>query len=107
MIEKTTAFKSGDDLYETLEGAQAHFIGSIILQRIKAELERQSDEKPLSAPELAAVVADELITNKDRVVDVLTTSANSKPKARKINGGTKRRSRSAVPTTVTVGTLPP
>lgn len=36
-------------------------------------------------------VARFIIENADKIIDILTTTATSKPKARKINGGTKVR----------------
>jgi hypothetical protein len=79
MIEKTNAFKVGDQSFLTLEQAQKHEIRNLL------ELDPQIvtlDRKE---------IADWVVQYKDVIVDILTTSASSKPKARKINGGTKRR----------------
>lgn len=44
-------------------------------------------------------IAEQIIENRDEIVDVLTTTINSKPSARKINGGTKKRKPKAAATT--------
>ncbi len=36
-------------------------------------------------------IAEQIIEKREEIMDVLTTTINSKPSARKINGGTKKR----------------
>lgn len=47
-------------------------------------------ENPFDSNDISTI-ADYLILNKDILIDVLTTNTTSKPKARAINGGTKKR----------------
>lgn len=77
MIERTNAFKVGDKGFLTLADAQKYEL---------VELARQVDG--IVQPE---TVADWLLAHKDKVLDILTTTSTSKPKARRINGGTKMR----------------
>lgn len=77
MIERTNAFKVGDKSFLTLADAQKYEL---------VELAKQNDG--IVQPEN---VANWLLANKDKVLDILTTTSTSKPKARRINGGTKMR----------------
>ena len=63
-------------MHATLEAAQEKEI-CLLLQ----------DVEPFDA----AIVAGVLMDNKDAMIDILTTTATSKPRARKANGGTKKR----------------
>lgn len=74
MIERTNAFKVGDKSFLTLVDAQRYEL---------EELATQLSGGP--------VVADWILANKTRILDILTTTNTSKPRARKVNGGTKRR----------------
>lgn len=90
MIEFTKAFKTSDlETHASLEAAQRHELVNIFLgQQLPA-----SDTERCAA-ELAA---DTVLENAEVIVDILTTTATSKPKARKINGGTKKRTPKQVP----------
>lgn len=78
MITNTKAFLTSDNkTHATLEDAQRH------------ELDTLWDENEKAQP--TQTVAVWLLANKDKIVDILTTTAASKPRARKVNGGTKKR----------------
>lgn len=81
MIEKTTSFKTSDGtLHETIEAAQVNEVQAYLksIDISEGEVER---------------LAAGLIKNKDHVIDILTMKASSKPRARKVNGGTKKRAK--------------
>jgi len=84
MIAFTKAFVTGDgQTHASLEEAQKHELKGIFSSAAMTDVDN-------------AVAA--VINHKEAIVDILTTKPNSKPKARSINGGTKRRgSRSATP----------
>lgn len=44
-----------------------------------------------------SVVAEFILANKDKILDILTTTEASRPRARKVNGGTKTRKKTAQP----------
>jgi len=64
------AYKVGDQAYSTLEEAQAVELQTILLPA-----------EGFSAYDLAVFV----LQNRAKVLDILTTKANSRPKRRKIN----------------------
>lgn len=77
MIEFTKSYKTVDgEVFPTVEAAQKHAIG--VTLNVNSE------------------IAETIVKNKDKVVDILTTTANSKPKARKLHGGTKNRKKSVI-----------
>jgi hypothetical protein len=72
MITRTNAFQTSDDkTHATLEDAQKH------------ELELISGHGGDSVAWL--------MQNKEKILDILTTTTTSKPRARKVNGGKKQR----------------
>lgn len=79
MIEFVKAFKTSSGVFNTLEEAQA--------EELRQLLAPAADEKPLKAEEAAEI----LIANASKVLDILTTTKDSRPKARKVNGGSKTR----------------
>ena len=80
MIEKTSAYKASDgQIYDTLPDCQKHEI--------------QILWKEDGAEEVAIWVMENAV----KIVDVLTTTPSSKPKARKANGGTKVRKPKTAP----------
>jgi hypothetical protein len=86
MIEKTTGFKVGETVFATLEDAKTQELTLLL-----AEL----------APECGtAQVARALVENGPRVLDILTTTPESRPKARAIHGGKKTRKLKATAMTV-------
>ena len=75
MIEKFQGYRVGQQFFASIVEAQISELAALIgdTQRCPADL------------------AKHLIANKDLVLDVLTMTRKSLPKARKINGGTKKR----------------
>lgn len=78
MIEKTTGYKVGDQFFPTIVEAQ------------RAELATIFNGDPKASVTVDGVLTN-IIQNSDRIVDILTMTAASKPRARRINGGTKKR----------------
>lgn len=82
MIRKAPAFITSDNTpFFTAEEAQKHELKSLF---------NNNDESKLN-PHLALTLANVIFDHKDRIIDILTTTAKSKPAARKINGGKKTR----------------
>lgn len=83
MISRLTAFAdSKGNTYGTLEAAQ------------KAELAlrfKDGDETAPNSPWSIDEIVSRIIDDKDKIIDILTTTPTSKVKARKINGATKTR----------------
>ena len=78
MIEFTKSYKTVDGrVFSTIEEAQKH--------EVKIAL-NFSDEGNTSDTIIAVIMA-----KKDILIDILTTTPTSKPKARKMHGGTKVR----------------
>src|SRR5688500_16786170 len=83
MITKIQAFTdSNGNTYGTLVAAQ-----KAELEIVFAETEIDLVGTDWSVGEIAA----HIIEKQDKIIDILTTTPSSKPKARKINGGTKTR----------------
>ena len=79
MIQFTKSYKTSDDqIFGTIEEAQIHEIETLLYANAVSKTEVPS-------------VAKLMLTKKDMVIDILTMSPNSKPKARSIHGGTKKR----------------
>lgn len=82
MITFSKSYKTSDNqVFGSIEEAQLHEIETII---IKFPL---FENNSATVPEIAKLI----INNKDVIIDILTTTPNSKPKARAIHGGTKKR----------------
>ena len=82
MIEFTKSYKTADgQVFGSIEDAQAH------------EIEAMFEKNPFETPADAAKV---VIQNKAILIDILTTTPNSKPKARSTHGGTKNRKRTVI-----------
>lgn len=92
MIERVTAYKSSDGAtFASLEEIQKHELMKLLGKLLPVP---ENQKEPLEIQLDQACM--ELIKQKQQVIDILTTGPRSKPKARSINGGTKRRgSRSA------------
>lgn len=92
MIEFTRSYKTGDgQVFGTIVEAQAHELAALM---------KSND----LGPNGAEAVAQFLIAQKDAVIDILTMTPNSKPRARKTHGGTKIRKKTVItdaPTSVT------
>jgi len=92
MIPKTQSFQTSDGkIWETIQLAQRHELICLMDETL--------DNKDEMLKRVKEAIADHLVISQDRVVDILTTKASSKPKARSINGGTKKRT--PKPSTVT------
>lgn len=90
MITKVGAFKTSDGrTFETIEQAQQNEVE--ILLGVK------DDKMPGTVAELSNL----LMEHKDKLVDILTTTPSSKPRARSINGGRKKRKVTPDPAVVT------
>ena len=77
MIEFTKSYKTADgQVFGTVEEAQAHELEALFLT------------SPVDTP---SDLAKSILAKKAEIIDILTTTPNSKPKARRINGGTKKR----------------
>lgn len=76
MIEFTKAYKaSTGETYATLEEAQRKELSGLLGIPFGAA------DSPL----------EKILSNKEKVVDILSTTPTSKPRARSINGGRKKR----------------
>jgi hypothetical protein len=90
MIEFTKAYRTSDgSTYGTIEDAQKH------------EINRLLDDGERTEPLDFIPIVEWVVKNKDRLLDILTTKATSRPKARKINGGSKKRKEAAETTQAT------
>lgn len=80
MIEFAKSYKASDGkCYGTLQEAQVVEICAILSELHLLNVEEQQK------------VAEGLVDAKDAVIDILTTTDTSRPKARRINGGSKKR----------------
>lgn len=79
MIEKIVGFKVGDRFLPTIEDAQRVELTSIL---------HGLDDGATTA--IANAAADIIINNKDAVLNILTMTASSHPRARKANGATRK-----------------
>lgn len=87
MITKTAAFQTSDQkTHATLEEAQQHELEILLT--------------PAGFDEETPKICQQLVQVADKVVDILTTTATSKPRARKVNGGTKKRTPKVDPAAV-------
>lgn len=81
MITKTAAFQTSDNkTHAILADAQKHEV-LLLLSGSTGQATGLSVEN----------CVDLIMTHKDKLVDILTTTASSKVRARKVNGGTKKR----------------
>jgi hypothetical protein len=84
MIEFTKSYKTADgQVFGTIEEAQVH------------EVELVLNDPGFSAGDNSKI-AQFLVKHKTILVDVLTTTPNSKPKARSLHGGTKNRKKTVI-----------
>lgn len=80
MILKTLSYQTSDgSIHPTIESAQ------------KYEAYTLMKEMDLAVAPDEQVIVDFLFAHKDKLIDILTMKASSKPKARKINGAAKKR----------------
>jgi len=91
MITKTTSYQVRDQFFATLEQAQRAEILTI--------LTAEGVPDGMSPLDAAATI---IVANAAKVLDILSTTAKSRPRARKANGATRkpRNSKPAVPVPV-------
>lgn len=96
MIEFTKGYKTSDGkLIATIGEAQLHELGILFGTPM--------DKSLVLNPENRVVISKFLLDNKDKFIDILTTTANSKPKARTVNGGRKNRKTVITNAAVSIG----
>lgn len=81
MIEKTTAYKVGDQVFSTITDAQVHEI-EVLFKDFPIV------DNPVWNPHGIAL---RILETQQVILDILTMTPSSKPKARAINGGRKPR----------------
>lgn len=85
MITKIQGYKSSDGkMHASIEDAQASELFEIVV-----EVHRDSGIPIVDTD--AKLIVDGLMRHRDKIIDILTTTPSSKPKARAINGGRKKR----------------
>lgn len=83
MIEFTKSYKTADgEVFATIDEAKRHEL-ELALAKINL------NNAPMS--QLLGDVALLILTAQEDIIDILTMSPSSKPKARKLHGGTKVR----------------
>lgn len=85
MIERATSYKAGDKIFATLGQAQAHELTALL------EDVRPNTIDPKERDEVVAGVVSGLVHHADKVIDILSTNATSRPKGRRINGAKRTR----------------
>lgn len=92
MIERSQSYKVDGKMFATLEDAQAHELEELL-------------RPDLHSGDLIGLgpAARNIIKNAPKIIDILSTKATSKVRARRINGGTKTRTRKANAPAVTEG----
>ena len=86
MIEFTKSYKTSDgQVFGTIEEAQHHELSALF------EKHPILTQTGLPPEPMHNWIAGMVLDNSELVVDILTTKPSSKPKARKVNGGTKKR----------------
>lgn len=78
MIEPANGWRCGDQFFPSIVQAQEHEIAKLFLE--DGPVTRDADS-----------IAKFIMERKDQILDIMTMRKGSKPRARKINGGTKRR----------------
>jgi|ERR1017187_2902675 hypothetical protein len=90
MIEFTKSYKTADgQVFGSIEDAQAHEVTTIL------------EKNPFTTAKEAARI---ILENKTIFIDILTTTPNSKPKARTTHGGTKSRKKTVITDAATSAT---
>ena len=88
MIEFTKSYKTADgEVFATIDEAKRHEL-ELALAKINL------NGAPMS--QLLGDVALLILTAQEDIIDILTMSPSSKPKARKLHGGTKNRKKSVI-----------
>lgn len=85
MIEFTKSYKTGDgQVFGTIEQAQLHELEALFGKFV-------SGNGPIHA-----ALSKHILDHRDVLIDILTTTPNSKPKARATHGGTKSRKKTVI-----------
>lgn len=87
MIIKTTAFQVGDNHYGTLEEAKQASMLQLFSEEDPATGSGSINAPNWSASEICSFIID----NSEKIIDILTTTEKSRPKARKVNGAVRTR----------------
>lgn len=89
MITKTKSYQTEDGtVHATLQEAQLHEVSVLIDKMFVAD-----------GPTLAKTdVAKFLVAEREKLVDILTTTEKSRPKTRAVNGGKRTRKPKSKPT---------
>jgi hypothetical protein len=90
MIEFARSYKTADgQLHATIEAAQQHEVAAMLAAN-KDHTITEAESKSL---------AELIMRSRERLMDIFTTTDSSRPKARKINGGTRKRKSAPAPAT--------
>lgn len=95
MITFSRSYTVGDQTFATLELAQQHEIIALLKDEVGQEVPSVADEKARNI--IFARVATVIVGHKAKVLDILTTKANSRTRARSVNGARKTRKSKDVP----------
>lgn len=92
MITKSTGYESSDGkFHRAIEDAQKHELTILFDRTVSVAATVGMEDKPQTY--YSDEVASEILKNSTKIIDILTMKPNSLPKARKINGGTKKRTK--------------
>lgn len=89
MITFSRSYTVGDQTFATLELAQQHELITLLKAECGQEVPSVADDSTRNM--IFARVAAVLVSHKAKVLDMLTTKANSRPRGRAVNGGKKQR----------------
>ena len=86
MIERVNSYRTTDgSLYNTVEQAQQHELERLLEEALKTT-DTEKDSETILTP-----ISKFFRDNSEQVIDVLTTTNSSRPAARKLHGGSKKR----------------
>lgn len=87
MIQKTNSFRTSDgSIYSTVEQAQRHELEVLVNEALT--MATSDDVNDLSIPMSISRV---FLDKRSQVIDILTTTETSRPTARKLHGGRKKK----------------
>jgi hypothetical protein len=87
MITKTTGFTTSDGaIHATIKDAQVSELATLLEEAIKPSL-----ACGVPSDLNYHTLADAILPHREKLIDILTTTAKSRVRARKSNGGTKTR----------------
>jgi hypothetical protein len=92
MIQFTKSYKTDDGkTFGTIEEAQEHEISVLLIPLLQTNANGTAVHERTPNG-----IAKHLLNNKTVLIDILTTTPNSKPKARSSHGGTKTRKKTVI-----------